>query len=309
MSAAGLRGLSVFSLRARIVVAALTLACGMASVLGAQPLTGQVSTVTAGRSQTLRSLGSRFGVDPATIARDNGRALEVPLAAGETLRIDNRHIVPAFAPGMTLVVNVPQRMLFVMAPGGAVKAYPVTVGKPAWPTPIGSFSIATKETNPTWDVPASIRAEAQRAGRSLPASVPPGPRNPLGAHWLGLHTGSVGIHGTNAPKSIYQAVSHGCIRLHPDDIAAVFAMVPVGARGSLVYQPVLVAVDSQEVFLEVHRDVYGRGPQDVIEFVRTRARELGVFDRIDWVVAAQLIREQSGTARQISLTNRTPGSA
>jgi L,D-transpeptidase ErfK/SrfK len=283
----------------RTLVIALTLACGLATALDAQPLAGGVHTVTTIQGNTLRQLGSRFGVDPATIASDNNRELNPPLHAGETLRIDNRHIVPAFMPGAMLIINVPQRMLFVRTTDGNVSAYPVTVGKASWPTPVGSFSIAKKETNPTWEVPASIQAEARRAGRSLPRSVPPGPRNPLGAHWLGLHTGSVGIHGTNAPTSIYQMISHGCIRLHPDDIAALFDVVPVGATGSLVYQPVLVAVDGSDVYLEVHRDTYGRGPE-AIEFVKTRTQELGVFDRVDWDVVAQVIHERSGTARRVS---------
>ena len=283
----------------RTLVIALTLACGLATALDAQPLAGGVHTVTTIQGNTLRQLGSRFGVDPATIASDNNRELNPPLHAGETLRIDNRHIVPAFMPGAMLIINVPQRMLFVRTTDGNVSAYPVTVGKASWPTPVGSFSIAKKETNPTWEVPASIQAEARRAGRSLPRSVPPGPRNPLGAHWLGLHTGSVGIHGTNAPTSIYQMISHGCIRLHPDDIAALFDVVPVGATGSLVYQPVLVAVDGSVVYLEVHRDTYGRSPE-AIEFVKTRTQELGVFDRVDWDVVAQVIHERSGTARRVS---------
>lgn len=283
----------------RTLLIALTLACGLATALNAQPLAGGVHTVTVIEGNTLRQLGSRFGVDPATIASDNSRALKPALRAGETLTIDNRHIVPAFMPGAMLVINVPQRMLFVRTAEGNVNAYPVTVGKASWPTPIGAFSIATKETNPTWDVPASIQAEARRAGRSIPRSVPPGPENPLGAYWIGLHTGSVGIHGTNAPSSIYQTVSHGCIRLHPDDIAALFQIVSIGATGSLVYQPVLVAVDGDEVYLEVHRDAYGRGP-DAMEFVKARTRELGVFDRVDWDVVARVIRERSGTARLVS---------
>ena len=203
------------------------------TALPGQTLTGQLHAVTVTRGDTLRSLGSRFGVDPATIARDNGRALDAPLRVGETLSSDNRHIVPALPAGVTLVVNVPQRMLFV-ATGAGVMAYPAAVGRRDWPTPLGDFSIAAKETNPTWDVPESIREEARRAGRTLPLKVPPGPDNPLGAYWLGLSIGSVGLHGTNAPTSVYQVSTHGCIRLQPHDIAALFGHVSVGARGVLV---------------------------------------------------------------------------
>ena len=277
----------------------LVMAVGAATALQAQPLTGQVHTVAVARGDTLRSLGSRFGVDPATIARDNGRAPDVPPRIGETLWIDNRHIVPTFGPGVFLVVNVPQRMLFVAAETGAT-AFPVAVGRAGWPTPLGEFSIAAKETNPTWDVPQSIREEARQAGRSLPLKVPPGPNNPLGAYWLGLSVGSVGIHGTNAPTSTYQVITHGCVRLHPVDIAALFRAVQVGMRGQMLYQPVLVAVNAEGVFVEAHRDVYRRGPEDALEFVKGRARELGVFDRVDWAVAAEVMRERAGVARLVT---------
>ena len=265
----------------------------------AQPLTGQQQTVTVARGDTLRSLGSRFGIDPTTIARDNDRALDAPLAIGETLRLDNRHIVPAFPLGMTVLINVPQRMLFLAGEKG-VTALPVATGRRDWPTPIGEFSIASKEVNPTWDVPESIREEARRAGRSLPAKVPPGPNNPLGAYWIGLSVGSLGIHGTNAPTSVYHAVTHGCIRLRPSDIEALFSQVEVGARGTLVYQPILVAVEGGQVFVEAHRDVYGRGPRDPLDFVRSRARELGVSEQIVWEMAAQVLQERAGIARRVN---------
>jgi L,D-transpeptidase ErfK/SrfK len=198
-----------------------------------------------------------------------------------------------------LIVNVPQRMLFAVT-GSGVAAYPAAVGRRDWPTPLGEFSIATKERNPTWDVPESIRAEARRAGRTLPLRVPPGPGNPLGAYWLGLSGGGVGIHGTNAPRSIYQVITHGCIRLHPDDISALFGEVSVGTRGVLLYQPVLVAIHGNDVFVEAHRDVYGRGPADALEFVRLRMYESGVFDRVDWDRVAAVIRERAGIARPVT---------
>jgi L,D-transpeptidase ErfK/SrfK len=284
----------------RTLLIAITIAL-IPAALAAQPMTGGVHTVVVARGDTLGRLGSRFGVDTATIARDNGRALETPLRVGETLSIDNRHIVPPLPTptGTTLVINVPQRMLFATTSSG-VTAYPVAVGRRDWPTPLGEFSIVAKEVNPTWDVPKSIREEARLAGRSLPLKVPPGPDNPLGAYWLGLSVGSVGVHGTNAPTSVYRVATHGCIRLHPDDIAALFVQVAVGAKGVLLYEPVLLAVVGKEVFVEAHRDIYGRGPTDTLEFVRDRAYELGVLERMDWDRATAVIRERAGIARSVS---------
>ena len=292
-------GQVVKSMRMRTTMLALFALFALATTVQAQSITGQVQTITVPPGATLRSLGARFGVEAATIAKDNGRPLEAPLKAGETLRIDNRHIVPPAGAGVAIVVNVPQRILFAAIDAG-ITAYPVAVGRATWPTPLGDFSITVTEPNPTWDVPESIREEARRSGRSLPLKVPPGPNNPLGAFWLGTSLGGVGIHGTNAPTSIYQHVTHGCIRLHPEDIASLFTRVQVGTRGVLLYQPVLVTVQGDLVFLEVHRDVYKRGPQDPLEYVRARARELGVFDRVDWTIAAEVIRQRAGIARTIT---------
>ena len=283
----------------RAIVLAAVIGFGSVHPLHAESLVGQVQTVTIARGDTLWALGARFGIDPETIARDNALVIEAPLQVGATLRLDARHIVPSALPDVALVVNVPQRMLFLATDHGIV-AYPVAVGRASWPTPLGGFTIASKETNPTWDVPASIREEARRAGRSLPLRVPPGPDNPLGRHWLGLNVGSVGIHGTNAPGSIYQALTHGCIRLRPADIADLFGRVQVGTRGEIVSQPVLVLVEGDEVFLEVHRDIYRRGPHNPLAFVKKTADELGVTERVDWSAATRVIRERAGVARGIA---------
>jgi L,D-transpeptidase ErfK/SrfK len=283
----------------RVIVLAALIAFGSVNPLAAESLVGQVQTVTVARGDTLWALGARFGVDAATIAHDNGLSLEAPLPVGAELRLDNRHIVPSFPPEAIVLVNVPQRMVFAVF-GNGVAAYPIAVGRASWPTPLGEFSIVSKETNPTWDVPQSIREEARRAGRSLPLKVPPGPDNPLGAYWLGLSLGSIGLHGTNAPSSVYQAVTHGCIRLQASNIEELFGVVQVGTRGELVYQPLLMLVEGDEVFLEVHRDIYRRGSHDPLAFVKTKAGELGVTDRVDWDAAARVIHERAGVARGVA---------
>lgn len=98
----------------------------------------------------------------------------------------------------------------------------------------------------------------RHAGRAPLVRVAPGPDNPLGDTWFGLSLPGIGIHGTNAPASIYRHQTHGCIRLHPDDIHQLFEIVAVGAVGEIVYQPLLLSVINGHVFLEAHPDVYRR---------------------------------------------------
>jgi L,D-transpeptidase ErfK/SrfK len=262
-------------------------------------LTGGVVTHVVARGETLTGIGARYGVGLEALAADNALASDARLREGQRLVVDNRHIVPQVPDAGRLLVNLPQRMLFFVDDDSAVVGLPIAAGRRSWPTPVGPFTIASKREHPAWHVPASILAEARRQGRDLPAVVPPGPDNPLGAHWLGLSVPGYGIHGTNAPASIHQLVTHGCIRLHPDDVSWLFPRVAIGEPGRVVYEPVLLAVVDGRVYLERHRDVYGLGG-DALATARRLAAESGVHDRVDWVRVATVIAAQHGVARDVT---------
>jgi L,D-transpeptidase ErfK/SrfK len=179
--------------------------------------------------------------------------------------------------------------------------YPIAAGRADWQTPLGAFTIQVKETDPTWDVPLSIQEEMRRAGKPVLKTVPPGSRNPLGAYWLGLSLGSVGLHGTNAPSSIYHFATHGCIRLHPDDIEDLFHHVAAGDQGRIVYEPVLVAFDGTDVFVEVHRDVYRRAPSALARTMELIERA-GLEERVDLSMVARVVGQAEGLA--VAVTQR-----
>jgi L,D-transpeptidase ErfK/SrfK len=265
---------------------------------GVGRLTGGISTVVTVRGDTLNSIGARVGVDAATLATDNGLKADGTLAVGILLRVDNRHIVPAeISPGV-IIVNVPQRLLFYEWEG-AVSALPVAVGRADWKTPRSAFTVLTRERNPSWEVPASIREEARKAGRSLPAVVAPGPNNPLGKYWLGLSIPGVGIHGTNAPSSIYRAATHGCIRLGPESIAWLFDRVVVGTPGRVIYEPILLEVVDGEIFLEVHRDIYRQQHAAPVDQVRALAEAAGITADIAWDAVEAAIETRRGVATRV----------
>jgi len=113
-----------------------------------------------------------------------------------------------------IIVSVPDRKLVVMENGAVLCVFAVAVGADVSPSPTGAFEIVTRLTDPTY----------YHAGVVIPA----GDANPLGPRWVGLNKKGYGIHGTNAPRSIGKAASHGCIRMRNRDIVQFFAMVNVG---------------------------------------------------------------------------------
>jgi L,D-transpeptidase ErfK/SrfK len=255
-------------------------------------IVGFVSEYRIGPGDSWTSVGARAGVAASTLARRNGRPLDSRLREGEVISVDARHITPAGADGLAIVVNVPQRMLFHYRDGALAGHFPVAVGRRDWKTPLGAFTVRERELDPTWDVPVSIQEEMRRDGRPVLTKVPPGPDNPLGRHWIGLTLPGIGIHGTNVPSSIYRFTTHGCVRMHPDDVAALFEGVREGDPGRTIYEPVLVAVAADgQVFLEVHPDIYGRVPNalDLAVHLLDRAGVLGMVDRagVRRVVAAR----------------------
>lgn len=113
-----------------------------------------------------------------------------------------------------LVVSLTDRKIALFEDDRVVKVYPIAVGKHSTPSPNGSFHIVSRVVKPTYYQPGKV--------------VPAGPANPLGTRWMGLGFKGYGIHGTNRPKSIGKAASHGCIRMRNEDVEDLFERVEVG---------------------------------------------------------------------------------
>jgi L,D-transpeptidase ErfK/SrfK len=250
----------------------------------------------------LIAIGARFGVAAKLLAQQSAIPYEALIHPGQRLRIHNPHIVPGILDD-GILINIPQRMLFNFMQGHLSGTYPVGLGRPTWPTPEGPFKVAIRETNKAWKVPKSIQEEMRREQKIVLEEVPPGPDNPLGARWLGLSLWGYGIHGTIAPSSVYHFQSHGCIRLHPDDVAELFDQVKVGTAGRIIYQPVLLAVVEDRILLEVNRDIYNHGI-DPAQTVRDLAEANGLRQDIDWPAVEAVVAAQDGLAREVGRLGR-----
>ncbi len=117
-------------------------------------------------------------------------------------------------PVRQILISIPDRKLAVLENGEVLRVFPIAVGAADSPSPSGEFRIVNRLTNPTYYHPGTV--------------IAPGPDNPLGTRWIGLDRKGYGIHGTNAPRSIGKAASHGCIRLGKRDLEQLFTLVRVG---------------------------------------------------------------------------------
>ena len=158
--------------------------------------------------------------------------------------------------------------------------------------------MARKAVHPTWHVPASIAEDHRKKGDPLPATVPPGPENPLGAYALYLSKAGYLIHGTNKPASIGLKASNGCLRLYPENIALLFKDTPVNTSVAVVNQPYLVGERDGVLYLEAHAPLENpaAGPVE-LERVNARLRTLEkkTGRSLDW----KKIREVQTEARGI----------
>lgn len=119
-----------------------------------------------------------------------------------------------------IVVSIEDRKLALVEDGTVKRIYAVAVGKPSSPSPVGTFTIQRRVKNPVY----------QHDGKT----VQPGPGNPVGTRWMGLSIKGYGIHGTNEPKSIGRAASHGCVRMARKDLEEMYEMVSVGDTVELI---------------------------------------------------------------------------
>ncbi len=207
--------------------------------------------------------------------------------------------------GQGVVVNIPEMRLYYFPPATkrgprTVITYPVGLGRDDWRTPTGKFKVTEKTVDPTWVIPDSIRNEHLRE-RGDPRKVIPGgdPANPLGRYRMRLSLPLYGIHGTNIPWGVGMEVSHGCIRLYPEDIERLFAIVPVGTPGEILYQPVKIGARDGEIYVEAHQDIYATG-LDYMEAARSILRDKGWEASVDWERLAEALQRNAGVPIPIS---------
>jgi len=251
------------------------------SVLQHDEMFGAPQVISARYEDTFVAFAQKYNVGYEALKRANPGV--DPWLPGEGTRvvIPTQFVLP-HAPQRGIIVNIAELRLYYFPDDGAaagtngthrIVTYPISIGQLDWSTPLGTTKVTGKVLNPSWYPPQSIREEHAARDDVLPHIVPPGPDNPLGKHALRLGLPSYLIHGTNMPSGIGMRVTHGCVRMFPWDIEALYKVVPVGTPVTLVNQPYKLGWTEQGLYLEAHPPLLPDAPKGADEPSKTDTAE------------------------------------
>jgi L,D-transpeptidase ErfK/SrfK len=271
-------------------------------------IVGTVQVATASQEDTLSDLARRYDLGYEEIVAANPGIDPWLPGEGTQVVLPTQFILPD-APREGLVLNLAaMRLFYYPAPVGneppRVITHPIGIGREGWETPQGVTRITEKIVQPTWTVPVSVRKEHAENGDPLPPVVPPGPDNPLGDFAMRLSLPSYLIHGTNQPYGVGIRVSHGCVRLYPEDIARLFPEVPEGTRVTIVNQPYVAGWHNGQLYLDAHQPLaedakrWGNSLRPMQQALEAKAIR---SDAINWDKARQVALEARGIPVPVSL--------
>ena len=264
-------------------------------------LVGEITTVAASHDDTLTDIARIHGLGYEEIVWANP-TVDIWLPGdGTQVTLPTRFVLP----GTTrdgIVVNIAEYRLYHYYKSNGqmmVSTYPISIGRMDWATPIGRWAVTAKQKDPAWYPPESVRKEHLEDGRGFLAEmVPAGPDNPLGQYALRLSATGYLIHGTNKPVGVGMQITHGCIRMYPEDIEKLFPQIPVKTPVTIMNQPYKFGWFGNDLYLEVHPPLE--------DDHSTRDREMTALTeqyvlvtrghpaRIDWQAVEEAYRRRDG---------------
>jgi L,D-transpeptidase ErfK/SrfK len=268
---------------------------------------GQLAYIKLDKGDTLPDIARHFGLGNNGISKANPGVDTWAPKAGERIVLPLSFILPD-APRNGIVINLAVMRLFQFKNEGdslKVLTYPIGVGTTERPTPQGQMRVDRKTVKPVWHVPASIAKDHKKKGDPLPATVLPGPLNPLGEYALYLSKSTYLVHGTNKPASIGLRATNGCIRLYPEDIKRLYEDTPVKTPVSIVNQPYLVGTYNGSVYLEVHEPLEDFDASNALEKINAKLKKIEKESgqALDWGKIKNVITEAKGIPVPVSVAN------
>src|SRR3569833_703353 len=272
-----------------------------------ESLIGKIQETRVQDGETLLDIARRYSVGLNDLQNANPGVDAWLPKVGERVIVPSQYLLPK-APRDGVVVFLPELRLYYYPPAkpGAqrvVITYPLGIGSEGRAIPLADTKVIEKKADPVWVVPESIRAEHAAEGESLPKLVPPGPDNPLGRYALRLGLSSYLIHSTNRPYSVGMRVSHGCLRMYPEDFEALFPQIPVGTPVHIIDQPYKVGWHNGALFLESHTPMTEAGHTPESNLTPMVAAITGVVSmRLDgraWQRASEVATRRAGIPMEI----------
>ena len=274
---------------------------------------GVVQVVVTSKQDTLPDIARRFNIGYEEIVRANPGIDPWLPGEGREIVVPTQFVLPS-APREGIVINIAALRIYYFQPAKpgekqVVYTHPIGIGKVGWSTPEGSTKVVSKQKDPVWNPPASVRAEHKENGDILPAVVPAGPDNPLGRFKFTLGWPSYLIHGTNKPYGVGLRSSHGCIRLYPEDVEKLFGMVNPGTKVTVVNQPFVFGWHNDQLYLQAYdvleddkRDWASAQPKLLSKTMTKRIQaELKARDeKVDWARVAEITKDPRGLALSVT---------
>lgn len=276
----------------------------------ADTMIGSIRQYSVVKGDTFLDLARFYGLGYNELEQANpGVDPWIPAFKSQTVILPTAWIIPQGA-HQGVVVNIPEMRLYYFHPHKdgepqLVTTYPVGLGRDEWRTPKGKFKVQGKTKNPTWIIPESIRQEHIRERGDHRTMIEGGAAdNPLGKYRLELTMPGYRIHGTDIPWGVGMQVSHGCVRLYPEDIEALFPVIPVGTPGEFIYEPVKIGARDGHVYAEVSPDIYRLVPDLYAEAERL-VSELGWQDVVDHAALRRVVEAKNGVPTDITIGGKS----
>lgn len=281
-----------------------------------QSVVGAIDFVSIGPDSTLSDLARLTNVGFNEIRQANPDIDPWLPKKNSNAIIPTQHILPNTSLH-GIVINVPEMRLYYFPKSDSasltpsVMTFPISIGRGNWETPLGKTHITQKKANPNWYPPESIKQEHLADGDPLPDVVPAGPDNPLGQYALRLAIPGYLIHGTNKPYGIGMRVTHGCIRLYPENIEALFHSVDLNLPVNIIHQPYKFGRLSSWAYMESHPMVNDNG--DPIFDLKALRNAIDIFNlslpqhqKINWQDAVRIAKLGSGIPTIVKLDTLSP---
>ena len=266
-------------------------------------IVGQAEIITAVYEDTLIDLARTHNLGFTEIVMANRTVDKWLPGVGTIIRLPKKFIIPNHSIQNGITINLPEYRGYYMNDGTLI-TFPIGIGRMDWATPLGISKVDLKLENPAWYPPKSVQQEYKQRGEYLSPVVPPGPLNPLGKLAMRIDIpGGYFIHGTNKPDGVGMQVSHGCIRLFPEDIQQIFPLIEINTPVMIVDQPFKIGILGDEILLEIHETLSTDDVRNNFDYIQSMVKDFLSINRIqptvDWATVKAIFEEKTGIPAMI----------